>query len=239
MAGIEEPARRMHVASSRIDLGDVSGRVLFPSPLQGPWLPFLRFAETTTIRGGDDPEGHTHLEEEALNYIVQGRIDYEDNVGHRSTLGPGMVELLTAREETRHMLKGLPGDSVTRWISLVAQLPRSLAGPSHRFQIAPAPSPIELGEAAACRLLVGPEAPVKSDGGLAVTDLEFRREGPCACPVGSERRAVAYVYDGSVTIDGQPVELGDGMLVANVPQITVRGTPGSRVMVASAPHRMT
>jgi redox-sensitive bicupin YhaK (pirin superfamily) len=239
MAEMEESPRQMHVAPSRIDLSDVSGRVLFPSPLQGPWLPFLRFADTITAGGGDDPEGHTHLEEEVLNYIIQGRTEYEDNTGHRSNLEPGMLELLTAREETRHKLIGLKDVTSTRWLSVVVRLPRSYEGPSHRFQVTRAPAPLDLGEAAVERFLVGPESPVESGAGLAVTDLEFRKEGQCVCPIGSERRAVAYVVVGSAAVGSQPVQTGDGELIENAAKISIRANPGTRVLLASVPRRLS
>jgi redox-sensitive bicupin YhaK (pirin superfamily) len=238
MVRMEESPRQMRVASSRIDLSDVSGRVLFPSPVQGPWLPFLRFADSITTGGGDDPEGHTHVEEEVLNYIVQGRTEYEDNTGHRTILEPGMLELLTAREETRHKLMGLKDVAGTRWLSVVVRLPRDYGGPSHRFQVTRAPAPLDAGEVAAERFLVGPESPVESGAGLAVTDLEFRKEGQCNCPIGSERRAVVYVFDGSAAVGGQPLQTGDGELIENAAKISVRAHPGARVLLASVPRRL-
>jgi redox-sensitive bicupin YhaK (pirin superfamily) len=239
MAGMEESPRQMRVASSRIDLSDVSGRVLFPSPLQGPWLPFLRFADTITTGGGDDPEGHIHLEEEVLNYIIQGRTEYEDNAGHRSVLEPGMLELLTAREETRHKLMGLKDVPGSRWLSVVVRLPRGTGGPSHKFQVTHAPAPLDAGEVAIERFLVGPESSVESGAGLAVTDLEFRKEGECVCPIGSERRAVAYVFDGSAAVGAQSLETGDGELIENAAKISIRANPGARVLLASVPRRLT
>lgn len=229
----------MRVASSRIDLSDVSGRVLFPSPLQGPWLPFLRFADTTTTGGGDDPEGHAHVEEEVLNYIIQGRTEYEDNAGHRSILEPGMLELLTAREETRHKLVGLKGVTGSRWLSVVVRLPSGSGGPSHRFQVTHAPAPLDAGEVAIERFLVGPESPVESGAGLAVTDLEFRTEGQCNCPIGRERRAVAYLFEGSAIVGGPSLQTGDGELIENASQISIRAGPGTRVLLASVPRRWT
>jgi quercetin 2,3-dioxygenase len=239
MAGFEEPPRELRVVASRIELAEVSGRVLFPSPVQGPWLPFVRFADTITSGGGDDPGGHTHLEEEVLNYIVEGRVDYEDDQGHRSILEPGSLELLTAREETRHRLEGVTGGSRTRWLSVVVRLPAVAGGSSHRFQVAPSPASIETGDAAIMRFLVGPDAPLQSGAGLECNELEFRRDGQCVCPVGPERRAVVYMIKGSGSVGRQLLEEGVGALIENSTKISTQAKSGARLLVATVPRRIS
>lgn len=238
MAGIEEPTRSFGVVSSQIELEDVAGRVLFPSPLQGPWLPFLRFAETITTGGGDDPGGHSHLEEEVLNYVIEGRVEYEDEEGHRSVFEPGTVEFLTAREETRHKLVGLKQNGRTRWLSLVVRCPRGVGEPSRRTQIAPGPMPTRGGDGPLERLLVGPEAAVTSVAGLECVDIEFRQAGRCVCPVGRQRRAAAYMYEGSGKVDDQVVVGGTGRLMDNVTGVSIQAESGTRVLLASAPRRL-
>jgi redox-sensitive bicupin YhaK (pirin superfamily) len=236
MAGTAEPPRELRVVASRIELADVSGRVLFPSPVQGPWLPFLRFADTTG--GGDDPEGHTHLDEEVMNYVLEGRVDYEDDAGHRSELEPGALELLTAREETRHKLVAIRSAPRTRWLSVVVHLPPEAGGPSHRFQVAARPAPLDMGEAAVVRFLVGPDAPLQSGAGLECNEIEFRRDGQCVSPVGSDRRAVGYAIEGSATVGRQALEEGVGALIENSTNISIRAKSGSRLLLASAPRRL-
>jgi len=236
MAGAEEPSREFRVTSSRIELDDVSGRVLFPSPLQGPWLPFQRFADTLTTGGGDDPEGHTHREEEVLNYVIEGRVDYEDDAGHRSVLEPGSVELLTAREETRHKLMGPAPGPRTRWASVVVRCPASIGAPAHRFQVASGPTPIPSGEAALVRFLVGPDAPVASGCGLECIEIGFRAHGRYVCPVGGRRRVVAYVFEGSGSVDDQLLEVGVGALMENVTKVSIQAKSGTRLLLASVPR---
>ncbi len=236
MVGTGAPPRVLRVVPSRIELADVSGRVLFPTPVQGPWLPFRRFADTTTTGGGDDPEGHTHVEEEVLNYIVAGRVDYEDDVGHRSVLGPASLELLTARDETRHKLMGQPEAPHSRWLSVVVQCPPMAGGPSRRFQVVTKLTPIQAGEAAVMRFLVGPDAPVRSGAGLECTDVEFRQPGQCVYPVGGDRRVVAYVYEGSGTVESQVLDAGVGALIENVTKLSIQAKPGTRALVVSVPR---
>jgi quercetin 2,3-dioxygenase len=236
MPEIKSPRRELHVVSSRIELGDITGRVLFPTPVQGPWLPFLRFADTTTKGGGDDAEGHTHLEEEVLNYIVTGRVEYEDEQGQTSTLDPGTVELLTARDATHHKLKGFSSTEETRWLSVVVRKPRAEEGPSRRIQLVGGSPPARHVGITLERPLVGVGGSVTSTVGLECADIEFREDGRCTCPIGPGRRAVAYVFEGSGVVNEQVLALGAGALLDNVTNLSIQAASGTRLLVSSVPH---
>lgn len=235
MKGVGEPPREWQVVASRMDLEDVSGRVLFPTPRVGPWVPFVRFAETVTTGHDDDSEGHSHKGEEVLNYIVEGRVDYEDDVGRRTVLDRGAVVLLTAREEAHHNVRANPAPR-SRWLSVIVRVPPVAGGVPHAVQVATAAVPPRSGGGAIERPLVGRGAPVVSAAGLECVDLEFPDAGRCICPVGKGRRAVAYAYEGSASIDGHLVEAGAGALLEGVDEVAVQATSGSRVILASAPR---
>lgn len=236
MPKFPEPARDLRVVASHIDLEGISGRVLFPTPTQGPWLPFLRYAETVTAGGGDDAEGHTHQDEEVLNYIVSGRAEYEDHDGRRSTLGAGTVELLLARDETRHMLKGENSKARTRWISIVVRGPRPPPVMARRFQIARTAGRVQTSGPTAQRVLVGAGSPLTSTVGLECKDLEFANPGRCVCSIPPGRRAVAYVFEGHGKVTGQDLPASTGVLLDNIETISIDAEKGSRLLLASVPR---
>jgi redox-sensitive bicupin YhaK (pirin superfamily) len=236
MVGASGPPRESRVVSSRVDLEDVSGRVLFPTPLQGPWTPLLRLAETVSTEKQDDSGGHSHKGEAVMNYVVEGRVEYEDDVGRRSVLDPGTVVLLTAREEAHHNLTARPAPR-SRWLSVVVQCPPDTEGAPHLVQVASAPSPARARGGAIERRLVGREGPIPSDSGLECLEIEFRDAGECACPIGPERRAVAYLFEGSGSIDGQRVNAGVGVLTESLTELAFRAETGSRILLVSAPHQ--
>lgn len=230
-----EPRRELRVVSSQIELEDISGRVLFPTPTQGPWIPFVRFAETVATGGEGDTGGHAHRGEEVMNYILDGPVEYQDDRGHRSVLERGAVVLLTAIEKSHHNL--VPKSATrSRWLSVVVQCPVVRGAPPHRVQIAPGPIPARPGDGTLERRLVGREAPVVSASGLECVDIEFARDGRCVCPVGTDRRAVAYVYEGSGQVDDLPVGAGAGALLENAADVSFRAGLGTRVLLASAPR---
>lgn len=223
----------LRVVASQMDLEDVSGRVLFPSPAQGPWLPLLRFAETTTMRRGDDSDAHTHEREEVLSYIVEGPVEYEDDAGRRTVLGSGAVALLTAPGSTRHNLMARPSPR-SRWISVIVRCPPGGPRSSSMVQIANGPVPARTSAGTVERLLVGRGGAVASNAGLECTEIEFLSAGSCRCRVGSDRRAVAYGVDGTVRIDGASLEAGSGALFEDTAGVGIEGESGARVILASA-----
>ncbi len=235
MAPVERTPSVLRVVSSHVDLEDVTGRVLFPTPLVGPWIPFERFAETVRTGSGDVSEGHSHRAEEVMSYIVEGPVEYEDDVGRHSLLDTGAVALLTARDEAHHNLMAKPAPR-SRWLSVLVRYPSDLEGPPHRVQIARGNLPVRSGAGTIERLLVGPEAAIDSASGLTCVDLEFRKAARCVCPVGVERRAIAYTYEGSVTVGDQLVEVGAAALLDGVREASFAAKPGSRVLLASAPR---
>jgi redox-sensitive bicupin YhaK (pirin superfamily) len=218
-----------------MDTEDLSGRVLFPTPAQGPWLPFLRLAETSTTRPGGESERHTHRREEVLNYMVEGEAQYVDDAGERTVIGPGAVALLTAREEGAHDLvpKAPPR---ARWVSVVVRCPSTVGGPPSVVQIARGGIPTRFGEGTVERQLAGRGGAVASSVGLDCRVVEFRADGACRCPVGRGRRGFAYLLEGSGHVDGSPVAHGSGALLNDIDEVEIVATVGTQVFLGSAPR---
>ncbi|MCI4357461.1 MAG: pirin family protein [Thermoplasmata archaeon] len=228
--------RELRVVSSQMDLDDVSGRTLFPSPNQGPWMPFVRVAETTISRQVGVSEGHDHRAEEVLNYVIEGRVEHEDDEGVTSLLEAGMVSLLTARLVGHHNLTAKTPPRA-RWLSVTVQCPPTAGGPPHLVQRARGPVPTRAGEGCTERHLVGRGGAVASGSGLDCVEFEFGAAGQCVCRVGRERRAVAYVFEGTAWISDQLVDAGAGALLEGVAEVSLRAKAGTRVLLASAPGR--
>jgi redox-sensitive bicupin YhaK (pirin superfamily) len=236
VASLGGSPRGLKVISSQMDLEDVSGRVLFPSPNQGPWIPFLRVAETRMSRQGNGAEGHDHREEEVLNYVLEGLVEHEDDTGVKSLLEPGAVSLLTARVEGHHNLVARTPPAA-RWLSLSVRCPPTAGGPPHLVQLARGPIPTRVTGGTTERHLVGRGGAVASGSGLDCVELEFGAAAQCVCPVGRQRRAVAYVFEGSTRIGDHLVDAGAGALLESVAEVSFQAGPATRVLLASAPVR--
>jgi len=225
--------RSLTVAHGEIDASDKTTSLLFPSREHGPWLPFERFAETMTTSRSKLGR-HSHQAEEVVIYLVEGEVDHVDDSGRREGLTPGSVAVLTAHEEISHDLEMLKGKRA-RWLSVVVRLPWHTEPPPTAIQIKTAGDPIEESDGTVQRPVLGPLARADGSSGLACTDIEFARQATAFFRIGRDRRAVAYVLNGSGMIDEVPLKAGSGALLENMSAVAIGGAPGYRLVLASAP----
>jgi redox-sensitive bicupin YhaK (pirin superfamily) len=226
----------VRIVTTHADLSDPDSHLLMPTAEQGPFPPFDRFAETVAS-AGMRPGLHPHLTEEVLVYILDGNVHHVDGKGQETVLSPGAVLLITAHQEIRHELtpQSSKEGASARWISLVLRLPWHTEAPPTSVQIKTAGDAAETTDGSLRRPLVGPLARADSSMGLECTDIEFPEAKEASVQIGRSRRGVAYVLRGTGMIDKGPVEPGRGALFENVARLTLSGSSGFRVLLASVP----
>jgi redox-sensitive bicupin YhaK (pirin superfamily) len=228
-----DSTRNLKIVTGEIDASDRTTSLLFPNRDQGPWLPFERFAETITT-SRTKMERHPHRGEEVLIYVLDGEIEHVDGAGHRDTLSPGSLALLTAHEEIAHELATVKGKRA-RWLSIVIRLPWHTEPPPTEVQIKGAGDAVPAADGTIQTPVVGPLARADSFSGLQLMDLEFAKDGTAFFRIGRDHRAVAYVLAGSGKLEGSLVEPGAGVLMENLAGFAIGGSPGFRVALASVP----
>jgi redox-sensitive bicupin YhaK (pirin superfamily) len=229
-------AGRVVIRSSHEDLSEPTSHLLIPTAEQGPFPPFDRFAETVArarLRLGF----HPHLAEEVVTYVLDGAVHHEDGSGRHTVLNAGSVFVVTAHQEIRHELtmQPLQDGRSARSLSIVLRLPWHTEAPPTSLQIKDAADAVESTDGTVQRSVVGPLARADSAMGLECVDLEFSRATETSFQIGRHRRGIAYVLEGSGTVDKGRVEPGQGALFENVARLTLSGSPGFRVFLASVP----
>src|SRR5207247_5120328 len=63
----------------------------------------------------------------------------------------------------------------------------------------------------------------------------FARKATGFFRIGLDRRAVAYVLEGSGMIDDVPIKFGSGAFLENMAAVAIGGSPGYRILLASVP----
>ena len=225
--------RSLTIAHGEIDASDKTTSLLFPSREQAPWLPFERFAETMTT-SRTKLGRHPHQAEEVVIYLVDGEVDHVDDSGRREALTAGSVAVLTAHQEISHDMEMLKGKRA-RWLSVVVRLPWHTEPPPTTVQIKTAGDAKEGSDGMVQKPVVGPLARADASSGLECTDIEFARKATGFFRIGLDRRAVAYVLEGSGMIDDVPIKSGSGALLENMSAVAIGGSPGYRILLASVP----
>ena len=229
----QDEKRDLTIVRGEIDASDRTTSLLFPNRDQGPWLPFERFAETmTTAR--TKIERHNHQAEEVFVYVLDGEIQHIDGTGRHDDLAPGSIAVLTAHEQMSHEMVAVQGKRA-RWLSIVVRLPWHTDPPPTSLQVKGPADAKKAADGSVQRPVVGPLARADAFSGLELVDLEFAKTGTGFFRIGRDRRGVAYVLEGSGTINNAKVDPGSGVLLENISGVAIGGPPGYRVALATVP----
>jgi redox-sensitive bicupin YhaK (pirin superfamily) len=220
---------RAHV----MQLGNMVGRTLFPSPEFSHWPPFERLAEVVDD-GPEAADPHAHGREEVVLYVLSGGL-VENDAEHRSTeLAAGSASLLATSKDTVHDVGPIAG-ARTRWFSLILRLAEGTPGANRTYQTSPATPLREPPPGLSGVTVVGDDA-LRSPSGLRMLDLSFPEARETELPIGEGRDALVYVLDGHARVEGQDLPAGYGLLGQGRVLLTASGETGTRFIFATVPR---
>ncbi len=221
----------VRIVSGEIQSATATHRFIVPSTGLSAWPPFEQIGETVVSRTRRFPP-HAHERQEVLTYVSEGTAEYRVGDRPAETVAPGSAILLSTTERVTHAISPLPGPSV-RWFTLVTSLVARI--PETRLQTSHRPKTPSYEDTALVRDLLGFSVGMRSAGAVECREVTFVRRSTSFQGVGHDRRAVVYALDGSGTVEGHGLQAGEGALVADTSGIAIGGTPGFRVITATAP----
>jgi quercetin 2,3-dioxygenase len=191
-------------------------RPLLPAAMRGDWAatdPFLALMEDWFPRGVFGK--HPHRGIETVTYVLEGRIDHYDNLGHKGAILPGDAQWMTAGRGLIHNEIPAEGETVHS-LQLWVNLPASEKMTAPRYQDL-------LGDGVPVRREPGAEIKVFSgaSGGVTaptrnfvpVTLVEFRLEPGAAVrqdmPADYNAFIVVLEGDGAIGEEHREVVAGD------------------------------
>jgi hypothetical protein len=209
--------------------------------------PFLLLDEFSS----DDPDdyiagfpSHPHRGFETVTYMLEGRMRHEDHLGHRSVIGPGDVQWMTAGRGVIH--SEMPEQRAGRmrgfqlWINLPAA--NKMDPAAYRDVAATEVPVVELPGGARMRIVAGSvgDAVGPVDGGRATDphylDVTLPADARTEIPLPAGHRAVAYVFEGRLHVGPAPGAGIDapaaGVLADDGETVRLRaGTDGARLLL--------
>jgi len=195
--------------------------------------PFLMLDEFRSDDPGDYLAGfpdHPHRGFETVTYMLAGRMRHGDNQGNAGLLAPGSVQWMTAGRGIVHSEMPEQEDGLMWGFQLWINLPARDKMTAPRYQdIAPERIPeVELPGGARVKVIAGEAGGARGPVDAAATepvylDVKLSPGGRFAHDVPAAHAALAYVFEGAVSVGGTPVERG---------HLAVLG-PGDRVEASS------
>ena len=193
----------------------------------------LRVLNDDIISPGKGFGPHAHRDMEIVTYVLEGRLLHRDSMGEEHVLRPNEVQAMSAGTGIVHSESNASEDervhSIQIWIEPAAEdLP-----PSYQ-QIAFAPSE----KRGRFRLIAGPEATasegttvIHQDVKIYVTELGTGEALKQGIPAG--RHAWIQVLRGSISLNGQSLNEGDGASISDETTLSFAGagTGGGEILL--------
>ena len=189
----------------------------------------LRVMNDDRVAGGGGFPMHPHADMEIVTYVLEGALEHRDSMGNGSVIAPGDVQYMSA------------GTGVTH-----SEFNASKTEPVHLYQIWMFPAEkgqkptydqknfSEAQKRGRLRLIASPDGrdgsvKIRQDNELYATVLDAGDS--VKHTLKPERHAYVQVARGSVTLNGTPLETGDGAAISAERALELTGIKDAEVLV--------
>jgi quercetin 2,3-dioxygenase len=189
----------------------------------------LRVMNDDRVAGGGGFPTHPHRDMEIVTYVLEGALAHKDSMGNGSVIKPGDVQYMSAGTGVAH-----------------SEFNASQTEPVHLYQIwmfpdktghKPAYDQKNFSQAekrGKLRLVISPDGrdgsvKIRQDNDLYATILgagdTVKHE------LKPQRHAYVQVAKGSITLNGKPLEVGDGAEISEEKALELKGVKESEVLL--------
>jgi redox-sensitive bicupin YhaK (pirin superfamily) len=225
------------------DLGGFAVRRALPSVQRRHVGPFVFWDHMGPVRlepgHGMDVRPHPHINLATVTYLFDGEMVHKDSLGSDLAIRPGDVNLMTAgrgivhseRSGAESRKSGAAMHGIQSWIAL----PTELEETEPAFQHVDSKSLPEVGLVGARLRVIAGEAfgvasPVKVLSPTLYVEARLDAGAELALPDDHVERA-AYLVEGSIAVDDQPIEPATMAVAETGARATIRALTDSRVML--------
>jgi redox-sensitive bicupin YhaK (pirin superfamily) len=193
----------------------------------------LRVINDDTVAPGGGFGRHGHRDMEIISYVLDGALEHRDSMGNGSTIRPGDVQLMSAGSGVEHSEYNASSREPVHFLQIWLQPNR--IGVAPRYDQRHFPLAERRGRFVPLVTPDGRDGSLMAhqDGllfGAVLTPGERLRHGLAA-----GRRAYVQVARGSVDIDGQRLDSGDGLAVEDVTMLSFSGIETAEILLFDLP----
>lgn len=187
----------------------------------------LRVINEDRVAPGGGFGMHPHRDMEILSYVLSGRLEHKDSLGHGATLGPGEVQRITAGSGLLHSEFNPDATEPVHFYQVWLFPEARGLKPSweqKRFDLTPG----------AWHLVASPDGAggsvhIRQNARVFVSRLTAGQELTHSLALG--RHAWIQVTRGQVDIDSTTFMAGDGLAISQEAAVTLRSAEGGEVML--------
>jgi len=172
---------------------------------------------------------HAHRDMEIFSYVLQGALEHKDSMGTGSVIVPGDVQMMSAGSGVQHSEFNHSADQEVHFLQI--WIVPNQRGAAPRYQ------QVHFSEAdkrGRLRQIISPEG---AEGALAVRQDArvyaglFDGEDAADLAVGAHRHVYVHVARGSVEVNGERLDAGDGARVRNAGPLRFANGQDAEVLV--------
>ena len=189
----------------------------------------LRVINEDRVRAGEGFGTHGHRDMEIISYVLEGALEHRDSMGNGSVLRPGEFQRISAGSGMEHSEFNPSANEPSHFYQIWLLPDHKGIAPSYEQKLFSA-------EAKADRLL-RVASPDGRDGSLTIQQdaevflamLESGREATHTLQ--PQRHAWVQVLRGAIDVNGQALEVGDGVAVSDEASLVLRAREPAEIMV--------
>jgi redox-sensitive bicupin YhaK (pirin superfamily) len=172
---------------------------------------------------------HPHRDMEIISYVLEGGLEHRDSMGNGSIIKPGDVQRMSAGTGVTHSEFNASKDELVHFLQIW------LVPTKHGIQPGYEQKAIDRKEQAGrLRLVASPDGragsvTIHTDVNLYAGLFDKGATGKLDLPEG--RHAWVHLARGQARINGQKLDVGDGVAMSQEPAVHIEGTNTSEVLV--------
>jgi redox-sensitive bicupin YhaK (pirin superfamily) len=189
----------------------------------------LRVINEDRIQPGTGFGTHGHRDMEIISYVLEGALAHKDNMGNGSTIVPGDVQRMSAGKGVLHSEFNQAKDGVTHFLQIWIEPGVKGIAPSYEQKHFDADS-----KRGKLKLVGSPDGregsvTIHQDAFLYAGLLDGADRATHALKPG--RRAYVHVARGRLTANGQALDAGDALKLADAAELVLERAKDAEVLV--------
>lgn len=189
----------------------------------------LRVINEDRVSPGRGFGTHGHRDMEIITYVLEGALEHKDSIGTGSVIQPGEVQRMSAGTGISHSefnhSKTEPVHLLQIWL-----LPeREGLSPSYeQHNFSPAKTPGKLHLVAARN---GREGALTVHQDVDLYAAVLNKSDRISHSLKPQRHAWVQVARGTITLNGLPLDTGDGAAISNETDVVIKATTGAEILL--------
>src|SRR5438876_4600898 len=189
----------------------------------------LRVLNDDRVAAGQGFGMHPHRDMEIITYMVSSALEHKDSLGTGSVIRPGEVQRMSAGTGIRHSEFNPSPSEPAHLLQIWLTPERRGLTPGYEQKAFPDVERRNRWRLVASRDGRDGSVTIHQDAAMYVTSLDAGKEVTHSLPRG--RHAWLQVIRGTVSLNGESLQAGDGAAVSNESSLNVAATDGSQLVL--------